>query len=77
MTDIKLGEILQEVLHIDINKTDAHIKFKDMESWDSMTFMMLIVKTEEVFGITFSDQEIIDIDCIHKAREIIGSKINK
>ena len=75
MTEQKLGEVIKNVLQNDISAIDENKKFKDMEIWDSMTFMMLIVRTEEAFNITFTDDEIIELDSIKKAKEIINRKL--
>jgi acyl carrier protein len=74
MNEQKLKEVVKNVLQIEIAKVDENMKFKDMEIWDSMTFMMLIVKMEEAFNITFTDDEIIELDCIKTAKEIIARK---
>jgi acyl carrier protein len=75
MTEDKFREVVKNVLQIEISDIDENRKFKDMEIWDSMTFMMLVVRTEEAFNITLTDEEIIELDCIKKAREIIERKL--
>jgi acyl carrier protein len=75
MTKDKFREVVKNVLQVEISDIDENRKFKDMEIWDSMTFMMLVVRTEEAFNITLTDEEIIELDCIKKAREIIGRKL--
>jgi acyl carrier protein len=75
MNEQKLIEVVKNVLQIDLKDLDENMKFKDMEIWESMTFMMFIVGTEEAFNITFTDDEIIELDCIKKAREIIKRKL--
>jgi len=77
MTEQKLREVVKNVLQIEISDIDENMKFKDMEIWDSMTFMMLIVRTEEAFNINLTDDEIIELDCIKKAKEIINRKLIK
>lgn len=77
MNEQVLKEVVKNVLQIEISDVDENLKFKDMEIWDSMTFMMLIVKMEESFNITLTDDEIIELDCIKKAKEIIGRKLLK
>ena len=72
----KFGEVLRIVLQVDISEIDENKKFRDMDIWDSMTFMMLIVRTEEAFSIQFTDDEIIELDCIRSALEIIQNKLN-
>ncbi|TAL65610.1 MAG: acyl carrier protein [Bacteroidetes bacterium] len=75
MTEQKFREVVKSVLQIEMSDIDENMKFKDMEIWDSMTFMMLIVRTEEAFNITLTDDEIIELDCIKKAKEIINRKL--
>lgn len=77
MIEQKFKEVVKNVLQIEISEVDENMKFKDMEIWDSMTFMMLIVKTEEAFNITLTDDEIIELDCIKKAKEIVNRKIKQ
>lgn len=74
MNEQKLKEVVKNVLQIEISDVNENMKFKDMEIWDSMTFMMLIVKMEEAFNITLTDDEIIELDCIKIAKEIIARK---
>jgi acyl carrier protein len=75
MTEDKFREVVKNVLQVEISDIDENMKFKDMDIWDSMTFMMLVVRTEEAFNITMTDEEIIELDCIKKAREIIERKL--
>jgi len=74
MNEEMLGKVVKDVLQIEISAIDENKKFKDMEIWDSMTFMMLIVRTEEAFKISLTDDEIIELDCVKKAKEIIERK---
>jgi len=75
MIDQKLGEVIKNVLQADISQIDETMKFRDMEIWDSMTFMILVVRTEEAFNIRLTDEEIIEFDCIKKAKKIINRKL--
>jgi acyl carrier protein len=75
MIEQKFSEVVKNVLQIEISDVDENKKFKDMEIWDSMTFMMLIVRTEEAFNITLTDDEILELDCTKKAKEIINRKL--
>jgi acyl carrier protein len=75
MTEQKLSEVVKNVLQMELKDIDEDMKFKDMETWDSMTFMLFIVRTEEAFGITLTDNEILELDCVRKAKEIINRKL--
>ena len=71
-----LKSVFKEVLQIDMDNTDENQKFIDMEIWDSMTFMFFITSIEDKFKITLTNEEILDIDCIKSAKEIIFPKID-
>lgn len=71
----KLEDIIKEVLGINPKEIDEKMKFIDMEIWDSMTFMYFIMQIENVFQISLTNEEIIKMDCIKVAKEIIESKI--
>ena len=75
MIEQKFEEVVKNVLQLDITKIDENKKFKNMEIWDSMTFMMFIVRIEEAFNFTFTDEEILELDCIKTAKEIINRKL--
>jgi acyl carrier protein len=77
MNEQKLKKVVKDVLQIEISDVNENMKFKDMEIWDSMTFMMFIVRTEEAFNISFTDDEILEIDCLKKTKEIINRKEQK
>ena len=70
----KLNEIFEDVLDLDekpnlTNETTAN----DIEEWDSLSQVLLIVRIEKEFAIKFKSDEIISwrnvgemIDCISK-----------
>lgn len=47
----------------------------DISEWDSISHLSLIVELEDEFDISFSKQEIQEIDSIHKILMIIQNKI--
>jgi len=72
--DSLLNEIVSEVLGVDPKNVDENQKFIDMEIWDSMTFMIFIYAIEENFKITLTNDEILELDCLKKTKEIINVK---
>lgn len=68
---VKLNEIFCEVLDLDeIDLTDSS-RADDIEEWDSLSHIQLIVAIEKAFGIKFTSLEIMKwnnvgemVDCI-------------
>ena len=58
------AEILSKILLIDETKVTDALKRTDLESWDSMTHLILISELEQNFDITFNDDEIASITSV-------------
>lgn len=58
----------QENISIELTK-------KDIDDWDSMGHLNLIVELEDTFGIKFSKQEIQSLDSIEKIFKKINSDL--
>ena len=54
----KLTEIFQDVLDNDEIVVTADTKADDIEEWDSLTNIQLVVAIEKAFGIKFKSSEI-------------------
>ena len=61
MIEDEIGEKLQQVFRENFNDYNLVIRDSmnadDIEEWDSLSHISLIVSTEEVFGIRFSHSE--------------------
>ena len=58
------SEIVSKILLIDESKIADDLKRADLESWDSMTHLILISELEQNFNITFNDDDIASITSI-------------
>jgi len=54
----KLVEIFQDVLEDDELKLSAETTAKDVDDWDSLNHVRLILTVEKSFGVKFSASEI-------------------
>lgn len=57
----KLKEILSLILEIDVRDINDSTSFDEIDSWDSMNHMSIILSIEEEFNIKISDEEALDL----------------
>ncbi len=59
-----LREIVAKVLILEENDVNDAVSRENTESWDSLAHLMLITEVESAFGVTFSDEDIIEIKTV-------------
>jgi len=60
MVEVRIKQVMSDVFNIDINSINDTSSPDNIENWDSLKHMNLIIALEEEFGIIFDDQEIVD-----------------
>ena len=79
MTEDEIGEKLQKVFREIFNNEKLVIRdtmnADDIDEWDSLSHISLIVSTEEVFGIRFRHSEIEKLNNIGEFKILISSKL--
>ena len=79
MIEDEIGEKLQKVFRENFNDEKLVIKDSmnadDIEEWDSLSHISLIVSTEEEFGIRFNHSEIEKLNNIGEFKILISSKL--
>ena len=60
----KLREIVGKVLLLQEAEVNDDISRKDAEAWDSLAHLMLINEIEATFDVSFSDDDIVEINSI-------------
>ena len=79
---MKRNEILKKIneVFIDVLEEDLSIKEEftsdDVDGWDSLTHIMLIVEIEKKFNIKFLSSEIISWENVGKMIDCIKEKLN-
>lgn len=53
---------------------DATFTFADVEEWDSLTHMDLIVAIEDEFGIMFNTEDILNYGSFENGKKILAEK---
>ena len=60
MIEIRIKQVMSDVFNIDINSINDTSSPDNIENWDSLKHMNLIIALEEEFEIEFNDEEIVD-----------------
>lgn len=72
-----IKKIMAKVLEIDIVKISKGLLPEDVDNWDSLRHLMLIVEFEKEFEIKFTDDELISLIDYNSICEIISKKQKK
>lgn len=73
----KVRKLIAEVFQIRESDITLQTNMKDIDSWDSLTHMELIVSLEDEFGIEFTADEIMEMVDVGKIEKIIEEKVNE
>lgn len=72
----KVRKLVAEVFQIKESDITSQTNMKNIDSWDSLTHMELIVSLEDEFGIEFTADEIMEMVDVGKIEKIVGEKVN-
>ena len=72
----KLASVMGEVLGLDGLKLSAEMTANDVEGWDSLSHIRIVLSVEESFGIHFSTVEIPELRNVGEFVALIKSKIS-
>lgn len=69
--DEKLSSLLSQVLKVDPSRLGKDIIFSDLETWNSLCQMELIVGLEETFNMQLELDEIAEMTSVEAVRNIV------
>jgi acyl carrier protein len=72
--DGAVENLLSEVLQIPASRITADLAMKDVDAWDSLKHMELIVSLEQSFGIELSFDEIIAMQNVAEIKRILKER---
>ena len=70
----RIKKVMSEILNIDVSSINDNTSPENVESWDSLKQMNIIVALEEEFDIEFSDEDIIEMLSFRLICEVVGEK---
>ena len=74
-TEQKLTEIFKETFGVENLVLNNEMTANDVETWDSLTHMLMITKVEEVFAIKFKLKELNKLKKVGDLIDIIENKL--
>jgi len=69
-----LMEMLAGVFQMNVIKITDETTMEDVERWDSLTHMKLVVSLEQAYNIELSAEQIMDMKSVKAIKEIIFEK---
>ena len=70
----KIKDVMKAVFEISVGEIDEESSIDNIDLWDSMGHMKLLVALEQDFGIKFDIDELIEMVDYSKIKEIIEDK---
>ena len=74
MKEDKINDIIKNIFKVNNEDVLKDLGIYDVDNWDSLTHMSLIVEIEDNFNIELSGDEISEMISFGKIREILNSK---
>ena len=72
--DGAVESLLSEVLQISPASITEDLRIKDVEAWDSLKHMEIIVSLEQNFGIQLSFDEIVAMQSVGEIKRVLREK---
>lgn len=67
----KLYHAFAEALNVDISGINDDLKYQSIPQWDSISHMVLISTIDEAFNISLATDDVIGLNSVGKAKEIL------
>ena len=72
--DDKVETLLAEVLQMPVAQITDNLAMKDVEAWDSLKHMELVVSLEETFGIELTFDEIVAMQSVREIKRTLRER---
>ncbi|HMC20891.1 MAG TPA: acyl carrier protein [Thermoanaerobaculia bacterium] len=65
-----------DVLGVRRSEIDVNSTPRQLDNWDSISHVSLVLAIEEQFGVAFTPEEITDMESIGRIAELLSRKLN-
>jgi len=72
--DEKVRNVLAQVLQIPLGKVVDNLAMSDVEAWDSLKHMDLIVSLEQMFSVEFTFEEIVAMRSVLEIKRVLRER---
>tara|TARA_B110001452_G_scaffold257204_1_gene251188 strand:+ start:2081 stop:2320 length:240 start_codon:yes stop_codon:yes gene_type:complete len=72
--EAKITEIFSRVVDVPLDSVSISMTPSDVENWDSMKHIMLLLAVESDFELKFSDLEMVSIGTLAELIDLVESK---
>ena len=73
----RLNEVFQDVFEDDDLKINRGTTASDVEGWDSMMHVTLLINIEKAFGVKFTSSEVARLTSVGDLLDLIEAKLGK
>lgn len=73
----RINAIFQEVFQDDELQVGRETSAKDVEGWDSLTHVTLLVNVEKAFGIRFTSSQVAGLKNVGELADLIAARQGK
>ena len=70
----KIKDVMKAVFEISVDKIDEESSIDNIDLWDSMGHIKLILSIEKDFGMQFNVDDVVEMTSYKRIREIIQDK---
>lgn len=71
----RMGDVFQDVFDDDSIQVSPELSAKDVDGWDSLTHIRLILTVQKAFNVKFSTSEIGKLENVGDLVELIKSRV--
>ncbi len=72
--DARLRDVLADVLQVSPGRVADDLAMADVETWDSLTHMDLVVSIEKLYGIELTFEEIVAMQSVGEIRRVLQER---
>ena len=72
--EMKLKQIMANVLKVQLDEINEGTTIENVESWDSLSHMQLILTIEEQFGVKLAEEDFLIMTSFNEIKRILENK---